>query len=269
MRRRRFIALAGLSATVPLAGCSGEDDSDGSSDGPGGGTGTGSTDTDGDTQQPPPSSTNETIAVEVETATTGEGTNQQTEDDYSTGWTFPGSTGSYSVVSPGLQNTEYALRFDGFQQGYLSGAAANERVPRQGDRFEFAFEPIDYTGAPSIIRIQFACSGVDDESMYRIEFEGSNTSGSDWSLEKFTNGSQTMVDAADDGVGAAPGDEYRVEVDWNAGNNRITARWYNADGTQRSRQLSITDTAYTQPGICLMCNGNATVLWDEIRVRSS
>ena len=286
MRRRQFLVLAGLGATASLAGCGNTQDTDSVS------TDTDSTSTDadanGDEWNPPPTTTTQNntadfVETHQSTPTTDEtatqtkltlqtpqqGTSRQnpqygrSERDYSTGWTFPPATGTHSVVSPGLQGTKYALRFDGFQKGYLAGAL------QQGERFAFSFKPTNYSGAPSLIRFQFACSGEGDGNMYRLEFEGSNTSGSDWSLEKYTNGTLADVDAAGDGVGAALGDEYRVEVDWNSSDTHITARWYNSNGTLRSTPLSITDTEYTQSGVCLMCNANAIVLWDEIQSLSS
>lgn len=257
MRRRQFLVLAGLGATASLAGCGSTQDPDSAS-----------TDADangGEWNSPPTTTSKNNTRTKLTLQTPQRGTNRQnrqferSEGDYSTGWTFPSATGTHSVVSPGLQGTKYALRFDGFQKGYLNGAL------QQGERFAFSFKPTNYRGTPSLIRFQFACSGEEDGNMYRLEFEGSNTSGSDWSLEKYTNGTLMDVDAAGDGVGAALGDEYWVEVDWNVGDSNITARWYNANGTLRSTPLSITDTEYSQPGVCLTCNANVTVLWDEIR----
>lgn len=235
MRRRQFLVWAGLGSMASLAGCSTED-------------------TDSASTDPPSMRNNTRVKLTLQPPQ-----QERSEGDYSTEWTFPSATGAHSVVSPGLQGTEHALRFDGFQKGYLNGAL------QQGERFAFSFKPTKYSGAPSLIRFQFACSGAGDGNTYRLEFEGSNTSNSDWSLEKYTNGTLTDVDAAGDGVGAALGDEYRVEVDWNTGDTHITARWYNPNGSLRSTPLSITDTEYTQSGVCLMCNANATVLWDEIQ----
>jgi hypothetical protein len=264
MRRRQFIVRAGLSATAFLAGCSEKN------------TSSTTVTTQKNTPDPafdpatplPATLTPVADSTMDETATQTQITlqtqqqktsNRRSDADYSTGWTFPAATGTHSVVSPGLQGTEYALKFDGFQKGHLTGAL------QHGKRFAFSFKPTNYSGAPSLIRFQFACSGEGDENIYQIEFEGSNTSGSDWSLEKFSNGTQASVDVAGDGVGTTLGEEYRVEVDWNTGDTDITARWYNPDGTLRSTPLSITDSEYTQPGVCLMCNSNVTVLWDGIQ----
>lgn len=235
MRRRQFLVLAGLGTMTSLAGC-------------------------GSTRDTDSTSTAQNNTPTQLTLRTPEGTSRPNlRYERFSGWTFPTATGTHSVVSPGLQGTEHALRFDGFQKGYLADAL------QQGQRFAFSFKPTNYSGAPSLIRFQFACSGEGDGNMYRLEFEGSNTSGSDWSLEKYTNGTVANIDAAGDGVGAAIGDEYRIEIDWNVDDTHITARWYNPDGTLRSTPLSITDTEHTQPGVCLTCNANVTVLWDEIQ----
>jgi hypothetical protein len=290
MRRRQFLVLAGLSATTSLAGCGGaENTTDTTADRNDRGditTSSGTVNRRKDTATTetetgntiadtaaPPTETATSTPLTLETQETGHQiTLKKTSHrrrDYSTVWTFPSSTGSHSVVSPGLQGTDYALKFNGFQKGYLSGANAVDRGLRQGDRFAFSFKPTNYVGSPSLIRFQFACSDGSDGDTYRIEFEGSNTAGSDWSLEKYANGSLKKVDAAGDGVGAALGDEYRVVVEWNTGDTHITARWYNPNGTQRSTPLSITDTEFTQPGVCIMCNANVTMLWDEIHTLPS
>lgn len=191
----------------------------------------------------------------------------QTIDDFEdgdrSGWDVPSSTGGDQIVSPGLNGTDHAWEHTGFREAHLAGANTVDRGPQPGDRFEFWFNLTNASGS-SINRFEFGCSQVGDGDLYRIEFER-ETSDNEFQIEKIAGGSQSMTDT-DPGHAVAQDTVYRCEVNWNHGDNQITAQLFDANGNADSAILSITDTEYSQPGVCLFTNSNSTVVWDQMRI---
>lgn len=185
------------------------------------------------------------------------------EDGDHSGWTVPSSTGGDQIVSPGHDGTDYAWEHTGFREAHLAGADAVDRGPQQGDRFEFWFNLTNASGS-AINRFEFGCSGTGDGDLYRIEFER-ETGDNEFQLEKLAGGSQAKTDT-DPGHAVAEDTVYRCVIEWNYGDSQITAQLYDGNGNTDSALLSISDTEYTQPGVCLFTNENSTVDWDEIRI---
>lgn len=187
------------------------------------------------------------------------------EDGNRDGWTVPSSTDSDTIVSPGLNGTDSAWKLNGLREGHLAGADAVDRGPQPGDLFEFLFRATDFSGEPALFRFEFSCSGVDDGNMYRIEFEGSNTSRADASLEKYVEGSPTKINTM--AVSPSVGDNCMVRVGWNDSGSDIYANYFENGSYQAT--ASITDTEYSQPGVCVWANSNIDVIVDEIRIPTS
>lgn len=189
------------------------------------------------------------------------------EDGNRAGWNVPGSSGSDSVVSPGLNNTQHAWKLFGPREGHLPSSDAIERGPSPGETFEFRFRITDFSGSPSIFRFDFACTGNSDGNMYRIEFEGSNTGGADMSLEKYSNGNPPSsgsgnVDTAP--VSPSVGDNIHIEVEWHENGNNIAVK-YRENGTLQAT-VQIADSEYGAPGVCVEANAFVDVLVDEINI---
>lgn len=192
------------------------------------------------------------------------------EDGDRSGWTVPGSTGSDSMVEPGLDGTDWRWRLDGFREGHLAGADAVDRGPQPGDVFEFWFRIVTDNGNSVINRFEFSADGTSDDDKYRIEYER-NTSDTELSLEKISGGSQEIL-VTDENFVPAIGDVYRCQVNWNAGNNNITVQVFNPDGSTASQQIGFTDSSsgeFGQPGIYIQNSGNCATDIDEIRIIES
>lgn len=187
------------------------------------------------------------------------------EDGNDNEWTIQGS-GSQTVPSPGLNGTGNRWRHDQFTEAHLQGADAVNRGPQPGDVFEFWFRVGNTTG-PVINRFEFAASGLNEDNVYRVEFEN-GTGADEFSLEKIQNGGQALVDT-DPGFTAASGQEYRCEIGWNVNGNDITAQLFLPNGNAATSQLLINDSSsgdYAQPGIFIRTNDNNVCSWDEIRI---
>lgn len=190
------------------------------------------------------------------------------EDGDRGGWTVPSSTGSDSVISPGLDGSDFKWEMSGFREGHLAGADAVDRGPQPGDTWEFWFQ-ITETSGDVISRLEFSADGTDDDDMYRIEWER-ETGDNELSLEKYSGGSQELIDT-DPNFAPGIGFIYRCEVQWNAGNNDITCQMF-LDGSPDSAQLSISDSSsgeFAQPGIHIFNSGNNVCEYDEIRITDS
>lgn len=194
------------------------------------------------------------------------------EDGNRDGWTVPGSTGSDSITSPGLNGTNNAWFHNGLREGHLAGADAIDRGPQPGDRFDFWFRVTDQSGT-IINRFHFSSDGVDDPDRYRVEWERGDSSGDELSLEKYVGGSQAKIDTA---VGAVSvGQTYRCEINWNNGNNQISAELFFPNGNSAIGPVTITDDSqasggdFTQPGIAVRTNSNCDQIWDEMKILPS
>lgn len=180
-------------------------------------------------------------------------------------WTVPGSTGSDTIVSPGMGGTNRAWKLVGPREGHLSSSNAIDRGPQPGETFEFQFRPTKYDGSPSLIRFDFACPGISAPNFYRIEFEGSNTSGADMSIEKYSNGSPTgKVDT----ISQSPsvGDHIVIRVSWRDGNNGLIVNYFE-NGSYRAT-ARIDDTEYSAAGVRVWCNAYVDMVLDEILIPS-
>jgi hypothetical protein len=183
------------------------------------------------------------------------------EDGDHAGWTVPSSTGSDTIVS-GLHGTDYGWRLNGFREAHLAGADAVDRGPQQGDTFEYSFQIDDYGSGSALFRFEFACSGTGDGDRYRVEYE-INDSDPDTALYKQSGGS-TAETSTFKTIDPAVGDVVRAEIRWNVGDSNIEVDHYLNGSFLHT--ISITDTAYTQPGVCLFVNSNLVTTVDEIRI---
>lgn len=191
------------------------------------------------------------------------------EDGNRTGWNVPSSTGSDTVTTSGLDGTSYRWEQTGFREAHLAGVDAVDRGPQPGDVFEFWFR-VESTSGSTINRFEFSADGINENDVYRIEFER-ETGDNEFQIQKISGGSSVKNDT-DPGHSVAINQTYRCEIQWNAGNNNITAQLFLPDGTADSNQVSITDDSsaagsdFTQPGIFIRTNGNNVCSWDEIRI---
>lgn len=189
------------------------------------------------------------------------------EDGDASGWTQSG-TGSRSVISGGFDSTDFRWEHNGFSEVHLAGADAVDRGPQPGDVFEFWFR-IESTSGSVINRFEFSADGLNEADVYRIEFER-ETGADEFSIEKISGGSQALIST--DSFAPAISQTYRCEINWNVGNNAITAQIFTPDGSSASNQVSITDDSsaagsdFQQPGIFIRTNDNNVCTWDEIRV---
>lgn len=194
------------------------------------------------------------------------------EDGDRGGWTVPSSTGSDVVEGLGLDDTDYRWEHTGFREAHLAGADAVDRGPQPGDVFEFWFR-VESTSGDTINRFEFSAHGINEGDVYRVEIER-DTSDNELSLEKVSGGSTTKIDT-DANFTPSLDFTYRCHIEWNAGNNAITAQMFTPSGNTASNQLSITDDSsasggeYTQPGIFIRTNANNVCSWDEIRITES
>lgn len=184
------------------------------------------------------------------------------EDGDASGWTVPSSTGGDTIVSPGLHGTDYGWQLDGFREAHLAGADAVDRGPQQGDTFEYSFEIDDYSGNPALFRFEFACSGTGDGDLYRIEYE-INDSDPDVAIYKMSGGSSAETSTFKT-IDPAVGDVVRAEVRWNVDDSNIEIDHY-VNGSFK-HTISIADTQWTQPGVCLFVNSNVMLTFDEARI---
>lgn len=190
------------------------------------------------------------------------------EDGDAAGWTTSG-TGTRSVVSGGLDGTNYKWEHAGFSEVHLAGADAVDRGPQPGDVFEFWFQVTNTSGSV-INRFEFSADGINENDVYRVEFER-ETGDNEFSLEKISGGSQAKIDTHA-GHAVSTNQVYKCRIEWNAGNNNITAQILLPDGTADSNQVSISDDSsasgsdFTQPGVFIRTNDNNTCEWDEIRI---
>lgn len=192
------------------------------------------------------------------------------EDGDRSGWTVPSSTGSDVVEGLGLDGTDYRWEHSGFREAHLAGADAVDRGPQPGDTFSFRFR-IESTSSGGVInRFEFSADGNNDGDCYRFEFER-ETGDDEISIEKISGGSSAKLDTDPNFV--PPQDsEFEVRFGWNDGNNDVTARVFNPDGTAASNLISITDDSsaaggeYQQPGIAITNSGNNTCSYDEFRI---
>lgn len=190
------------------------------------------------------------------------------EDGDASGWTI--DNGSPSVVSGGLNGTNYRWEHSGFTEAHLAGSNAVDRGPQPGGRFEFWFRIESDNGNDVINRYEFSADGTADSDKYRIEFER-NTSDTELSLEKISGGSQELL-ATDENFVPSIDQAYRIQIDWNNGNNDITIQAFLPDGSTASTAVTITDDSsasgseFTQPGTAITTNGNNTCSWDELRI---
>lgn len=195
------------------------------------------------------------------------------EDGDHSGWTVPSSTGDDTIVSPGLNDTDYAWEHDGFREGHLAGADAVNRGPQPDDVFEVWWRIESVSSGDGITRFEFSADGTSDGDKYRVEWESSDTSNKTVSMEKYVGGSVDKVATAD----FAPSTDtvYRAEIRWNNGSNDIEVEMYDASGSSVSNPATITDDSsaagseYTQPGIYIMTNANVVQTWDEMRILPS
>lgn len=190
------------------------------------------------------------------------------EDGDDSEWSIPG-TGNRSIVG-GLNGTNFAWEHNGFTEAHLAGANAVDRGPQPGDIWEFWFEITNDNGNSVINRFEFAADGTADDDKYRIEWER-NTGDTELSLEKFSNGSQELLDTDENFVPNLD-QVYRMQVEWNAGNNNINVQAFFPNGNTASSVVSISDNSsgeFAQPGIAIITNDNNTSTYDEIRVIES
>lgn len=189
------------------------------------------------------------------------------EDGDASEWTTSG-TGTRSIVG-GLDGTSFAWEHDGFSEVHLAGADAVDRGPQPGDQFEFWFV-IGSTSGSVINRFEFSADGINENDVYRVEFER-ETGDNELSIEKISGGSQALIDT-DPNFGPSIDQVYRCEINWNVGNNAITAQMFTPSGTAASTDVSISDDSsaagsdFTQPGIFIRTNDNNVCTWDEIRI---
>lgn len=192
------------------------------------------------------------------------------EDGNRTGWTVPSSSGSDTVTSSGYDGSSFRWQHSGPREGHLAGADAVDRGPQPGDQFEVWFQIESDNGNSVINRFEFSADSTSDGDKYRVEFER-NTSDTELSLEKFTSGSQALLDT-DENFVPSIGQTYRLQIDWNNGNNNITVQAFLPNGNTASTAVTITDDSsaagaeFTQPGIYCQTNGNNTCSWDEIKI---
>lgn len=188
------------------------------------------------------------------------------EDGNRSGWTVPSSTGSDSVVTPGLNGSDYKWRHEGFREGHLRGADAVDRGPQPGDTFEFWFRIVDTSG-DVINRFEFSADGTADDDKYRIEWE-QFTGDNELSLEKISGGSQEDIDV-DTSFAPSVGQAYRVQVAWNVdGSNNISVEIFTPDDT-RVGVVNILDNStgeFAQPGVYVRTNGNNIQDIDGLRI---
>lgn len=192
------------------------------------------------------------------------------EDGNRTGWNVPSSTGSDTVTTNGLDGTNYRWEQNGFREAHLAGVDAVDRGPQPGDIFDFWFR-VESTSGDLINRFEFSADGINENDVYRVEFERLETTGDEFSIEKISGGGQAKV-STDAGYSVSVGQTYRCRVWWNAGDNQIATQIQFPDGTADSNKISITDDSsasgsdFTQPGIFIRTNGNNVCSWDEIRI---
>lgn len=190
------------------------------------------------------------------------------EDGDDSGWTV--DSGSPSVVSGGLDGTDFAWQHDGFVEAHLAGADAVDRGLQPGDVWQIWFQIESDTGGEVIDRVEYSADGTSDADKYRIEWER-NTSDTELSIEKISGGSQELLDT-DENFVPSLGQTYYCEGGWNAGDNAHTAQMFTPDGSTASAQVSITDDSssagsdFQQPGIAIINSGNNSTLYDEARI---
>lgn len=192
------------------------------------------------------------------------------EDGNRDGWDVPGSTGSDTVRSGGLNGTDWRWEHSGFREGHLRGSDAADRGPQQGDRISLWFRVTPTISSDDIIinRFKFASSSTDDGDRYQVEFR-SNTGDPDadgLELEKLTGGSRTKFAFHNDVGIISQNESLQCVINWNNGNNLITAQIYDSTGSARSNQISFEDTQHTQPGIALFTSDRCVCDWDEFRI---
>lgn len=199
-----------------------------------------------------------------------------TVDDFEDGdvsnWTVPSSSGSDTIVSPGLDGTNNAWQHDGIREGHLQGIDAVDRGPQPGDVFEVWFR-IDSSSSTALSRFEFSADGNNDTDMYRLEWEAGSTPSKTLSIEKYVGDSQSLVDTVS--FSPSDGTTYRCEIRWNVGDSNIEAEMFDSGGSSVSGIASISDDSsasgseFTQPGIHLWTNGNEVKTWDQIRILPS
>lgn len=189
------------------------------------------------------------------------------EDGDASGWDVSG-TGTRSIVS-GLNGSDFAWEHAGFSEAHLAGANAVDRGPQPGDVFEFWFQVTNTSGSV-INRFEFSADGINESDVYRVEFER-ETGDNEFQIQKISGGS-SVKNSTDAGYAVSTNQVYKCRIEWNAGNNNITAQILLPDGTADSNQVSISDDSsaagsdFTQPGVFIRTNDNNTCEWDEIRI---
>lgn len=190
------------------------------------------------------------------------------EDGDHAGWTVATSTGGDTILSSGFDGTSYAWQFQQFREAHLAGADAVERGPQPGDRFELWFQLDSQSGAV-INRFKFSADGITDGDCYQFEFQ--HTSDPEWRMQKLSGGS-VSEQSLENGQPSV-GQTYRVVFDWNYSTwNELSAQVFTAGGNTVTSPLTLTEDSsglgaeYSQPGIVLRNNDNATTTWDEIKI---
>lgn len=189
------------------------------------------------------------------------------EDGDAAEWTVDGG-GTRSMISGGFDGDDWRWQHDGFTRAHLAGADAVDRGPQPGDEFEIWFR-IENTSGSVINRFEFSADGLDEPSVYRVEWER-ETGDNEFSIEKYSGGNQDLIST--DPFAASTTQTYRLRINWNNGNNNITAQLLLSDGSAASNVVSITDDSssagsdFQQPGIYIRTNDNNASTYGAARI---
>lgn len=179
-------------------------------------------------------------------------------------------SGSAVVQSGNLGPTSGSQRLKLDQQRRLISLSGDglPNYPSWGETWEFYFRPLSFYNTPAFLRCDFMdLRSYSTNNCYRLEWESNPTSGSDWSLEKRSGGSNVIIEATEDNLGVDVGTTYRcvVDMDWSSGT--IQADWYDYDASSHLRSLTLTDSnQLTGPAIGWETNGYMECAFDTGRI---
>lgn len=202
--------------------------------------------------------------IEINTAQGWKGINTagyQTIDDFEDNdlaeYTIPSSSGTASVESGSLgTNGNYKLQLDQYVRLFSMDGDGLPNYPEWDHSWEFYFRPTAFHDTPAFLRFNFMNQDYSTNDCYRLEWESNPTSGSDWSLEKRSGGSNVIREATGDDIGVDTGVTYRCEVHWSWSDGTITAEWWNHDTNTQIHTLTLTDSS-TMGGSAISFETNA------------